>query len=230
MIALHAILFCLIATSAPSGSLDVQQSEVPDPDELAILDELAEWVGEGSDTDRVSFGRRLGETIRDRPSSFELFRAYHDESDRRERLTELPFGQLIARAAERYGVDGLLLAALVQVESGFDPEAVSNKGAVGLMQVLPTTAGLSVEQLMDPVRNLDAGTAYLAHLLALYRGDLELALAGYNAGPGAVRRFDGLPPYRETRAYVERVLSIYVQHHRDHWQSSESGEMLALLF
>jgi soluble lytic murein transglycosylase-like protein len=113
-------------------------------------------------------------------------------------------------AAERYGVDGLLLAAIVRHESSFDPEIVSPKGAVGLMQLLPSTGrAYGAEDLFNPGVNLDAGSRYLSHLLALYDGDLELALAAYNAGPTAVARYGGIPPYRETRQYVRRVKAEY---------------------
>ncbi len=229
VIALHAVAFSFVAGSAPSPSSDNLPHELPDPAELEILEELVAWVGDGADSDRVLLDEPLGQAIRNRPYSFELFRGYHEESVGADSLAGLPFGDLIGRTAERYGLDALLLASVIEAESSFNPEVVSIKGAVGLMQVMPETAGLEAEALMEPDANLTAGAAYLSHLLALYQGDLELALAAYNAGPGAVRRFGGMPPYRETRSYVERVLARYVRHHRDRWQDSESGEMLALL-
>ncbi len=100
--------------------------------------------------------------------------------------------------------------AVVSVESGFRPQAVSPKGAQGLMQLMPRTASsLGVADAFDPAQNLDGGTRHLGQLLTLYGGDLVRALAAYNAGEGAVVRHGGVPPYRETRAYVKKVLEQY---------------------
>jgi soluble lytic murein transglycosylase-like protein len=119
------------------------------------------------------------------------------------------------------------VASIIEAESGFNPCAISNQGAVGLMQIMPTTAGSDeLARLTDPTRNLDLGTAYLRQLLDLYDGDLELTLAAYNAGPANVRRYGGLPPFRETRKYVERVLGTYVDHHREAWHDSGAAEEL----
>lgn len=128
----------------------------------------------------------------------------------------------LRRAAERSGVDYALLKAVVATESGFDTQAVSPKGALGLMQLMPATAerfGVAptrtrslAQQLHDPAVNVPAGARYLAHLLELYGGRLELALAAYNAGEGAVQRAgQKIPPYRETQNYVKTVLALYRQ-------------------
>jgi soluble lytic murein transglycosylase-like protein len=115
-----------------------------------------------------------------------------------------------ALAARRHGLDPELVIAVVSVESGFRPEAVSPKGAQGLMQLMPRTAeSLGVEDAFDPAQNLDGGARHLGQLLTLYGGDVERALAAYNAGEGAVHRHGGVPPYRETRAYVKKVLERY---------------------
>jgi len=112
--------------------------------------------------------------------------------------------------ARRHGLDPALVVAVAAVESGFRPDAVSRKGAQGLMQLMPSTAAaLGVSDAFDPETNLDGGSRYLAELIALYGGDLNRALAAYNAGPGAVSRHRGVPPYRETRAYVKKVLGRY---------------------
>jgi len=117
---------------------------------------------------------------------------------------------LATGAAERHGVDPDLVLAVVAVESGFEREAVSRKGAQGLMQLMPATAAtLGVTDPFDPAQNLDGGARHLGALLEAYRGDLERALAAYNAGAGAVERHGGVPPYPETRAYVRRVLGAY---------------------
>jgi Transglycosylase SLT domain len=115
-----------------------------------------------------------------------------------------------AAAARRHGLDPELVMAVVSVESGFRPEAVSPKGARGLMQLMPRTAeSLGVENAFDPAQNLEGGARHLGQLLTLYGGDLAKALAAYNAGEGAVDRHGGVPPYRETRAYVKKVLERY---------------------
>jgi soluble lytic murein transglycosylase-like protein len=115
-----------------------------------------------------------------------------------------------AAAARRHGLDPELVIAVAAVESGFRPEAVSPKGAQGLMQLMPRTAeALGVENAFDPAQNLDGGARHLGQLLTLYGGDLAKALAAYNAGEGAVHRHGGVPPYRETRAYVRKVLDRY---------------------
>ena len=118
--------------------------------------------------------------------------------------------EIATLAARRHGLDPELVIAVVSVESGFRPQAVSPKGAQGLMQLMPKTAeSLGVADAFDPEQNLDGGARHLGQLLALYDGDVERALAAYNAGEGAVHRHHGVPPYRETRAYVKKVLERY---------------------
>jgi soluble lytic murein transglycosylase-like protein len=119
-----------------------------------------------------------------------------------------PFGAEIDAAAARNGIDPALLKGLVSQESGFDPSARSGAGAVGLTQLMPgTAAGLGVTDPTDPVQSLEGGAKYLRQQLDRFGGDQRLALAAYNAGPGAVQRFGGVPPYRETQNYVSSVLA-----------------------
>lgn len=122
----------------------------------------------------------------------------------------LDFERLVGEAARRHGLDPALVMAVVGVESGFQPQAVSPKGAQGLMQLMPGTArDLGVTDPLDPAANLDGGSRYLSSLVARYDGDLTRALAAYNAGMGAVARHGGVPPYAETRNYVRKVLGRY---------------------
>lgn len=118
-----------------------------------------------------------------------------------------PFAELIGSAAVRHDLDPVLLTAMAEVESAFDPRAVSSAGACGLLQLMPDTAErFGVGDVFDAEQNVEGGARYLSWLLERFDGDAELALAGYNAGEGAVERHRGIPPYRETRHYVSRVL------------------------
>lgn len=124
---------------------------------------------------------------------------------RRGRSTYEP---VLTAAAARHGLPADLVLAVTRVESDFDPATISHKGAVGLMQLMPATAarfGVARHELLEPHRNAAAGTAYLAWLYDRYRGNLDLTLAAYNAGEGAVDKYGGIPPYRETQEYVRRV-------------------------
>lgn len=115
---------------------------------------------------------------------------------------------LIASSANKHGLDPALLECLVQAESDFNPNTVSNKGAMGLTQLMPGTArSLGVSNPMDPAQNLDGGAKYLAGLLKRFNGDEKLALAAYNAGPGAIQKYNGVPPYKETQNYVTKITS-----------------------
>jgi soluble lytic murein transglycosylase-like protein len=117
---------------------------------------------------------------------------------------------LIEDAAQRHGVDASLVRSVIKVESNFDPNAISHAGAKGLMQLMDgTAAGLGVTNSFDVAQNIEGGVTYLAQQLRRFQGDERLALAAYNAGPGAVQRYGGVPPIAETQAYVQRVLSYY---------------------
>ncbi len=118
------------------------------------------------------------------------------------------YEQLIKSCSEKYGVNQSLVKAVIHAESGFDPNAVSSKGASGLMQLMPATArSLKVADRFDPKENVDGGVKYLRFLLDTFRGDVSLAVAAYNAGLNKVAKYGGIPPYNETRTYVSRVLS-----------------------
>jgi soluble lytic murein transglycosylase-like protein len=118
--------------------------------------------------------------------------------------------KLVREAAERHRVDPALVRAVIEAESNWNPGAVSRRGAAGLMQLVPTTAQrFGVNDVFNPQQNVDAGVRYLKRLLERYNGNLDLALAAYNAGEGAVDRAHGIPAFRETRNYVQRVQDAY---------------------
>ena len=121
-----------------------------------------------------------------------------------------PYAREIREAAERYGVEEALIKAVIRVESGFNSRAVSPKGARGLMQLMPGTASmLGVRDSFDPRQNIDGGVRHLRGLIDRFGNDLKLALAAYNAGEQAVVNNGGIPPYRETRDYVTRILGLF---------------------
>lgn len=117
---------------------------------------------------------------------------------------------LIKFTANKYGVDPKLVTAVARSESGFDPNALSSAGAVGIMQLMPTTAeSLGVRDIRNPRENIEGGVKYLKELLTTFNGDVAKAVAAYNAGPQAVINHNGVPPYNETQAYVGKVLQQY---------------------
>jgi soluble lytic murein transglycosylase-like protein len=126
---------------------------------------------------------------------------------------DVPFGAEITAAAKKHGIDPALLAGLVKQESGFNPSAGSPAGARGLTQLMPgTAAGLGVSNVLDPAQSLDGGAKYLRQQLDAFGGDVTRALAAYNAGPGAVQRYGGVPPYAETQNYVRIVQANAAQY------------------
>jgi soluble lytic murein transglycosylase-like protein len=127
------------------------------------------------------------------------------------------YDHLITRASEKYRVDSALVKAVIKAESNFNHEAVSRKGARGLMQLMPATAtSLQVQDSFHPENNIEGGVRYLRYLLTLFKGDLSLALAAYNAGEAAVAKHNyNIPPYRETQTYVRRVLQYFSQYRNE---------------
>ena len=173
----HVLILTLLPATAPSVPTPPEafHDDSPSAEEIALLVDLAGWI----DTREPQITEPLAQTIR-QSTGFDLFCNYHETEVRHERLERLPYGDAIRDVANRHGVDGLLIASVVEAESSFDPEAVSRRGAIGLMQLMPATAALGddTERLIEPDLNLELGTRYLRQLLELYGGDLELAPGG----------------------------------------------------
>jgi Transglycosylase SLT domain len=220
---LATVLFLgLSFSSTPSDPAVPDPHELPPGDADADLQDLARWMVSGNDHRFHAIrSEDLVAASEPGPREISLFQPGPDAESQRRFLRGLPYGTAISLAAERHRVDGLLVAAIVAVESGFTPGAVSPKGARGLMQVRPAVGqAFGAGDLFDPYANLDVGSRYFGSLLAEYEGNLELTLAAYNAGPAAVARYGGVPPYRETRDYVRRVLARYEEYNR---RAGEAG-------
>ncbi|MBI2091758.1 MAG: lytic transglycosylase domain-containing protein [Deltaproteobacteria bacterium] len=125
-------------------------------------------------------------------------------------VTSIKYVEHIIYAAATHRIDPAIIAAVVAVESNFNPKARSYAGAAGLMQINGVTARyLKIKNIYDPKTNILAGARYLSELLEKFNGDTKLMLAAYNAGPGAVRKYNGVPPYKETRRYIEKVMNFF---------------------
>lgn len=148
-------------------------------------------------------------------SGYELFMSLKDIPTRHKVSTRTfplldSFDGAIVASAQRHGISPALLKAVMLAESGMNPNARSYAGAMGLMQLMPATADyLGVADPWDPVESIDGGARYLAEMLATFGGDVRLALAAYNAGPGNVKKFNGVPPFRQTQDYVVKVSDLY---------------------
>lgn len=120
------------------------------------------------------------------------------------------FDDIVAQAAEAFSLPAKLIKSVIQKESNFNPNAVSSAGASGLMQLMPSTArGLGVKNVFDPSENIFAGAKYLRQMMDRYNNNIELALAAYNAGPGNVDKYGGIPPFKETQNYVNKVTNMF---------------------
>lgn len=187
--------------------------------------QLADWMVEGglppySEPRRVVTKGDLDAALGSAPRRAGLFTAGSD-AQRSRWLSRLPYGSIMAKAAERNRVDPLLLAAVVEAESRFAPRARSHGGALGLMQLLPQTARENgTRNPLDPYANVEAGSRYLGRLLLRFQGRCELALAAYNTGPEVIARCGCVPPYRETQAFVKRVMALYEKHQQGVLQQS----------
>ena len=185
-----AALACLWAGSAQSEPIR-KQYRIREDSNTGRLVRVAVRVRNSSSSEATPSGDASGKVVQGRSASVDL-------------------AALVKEAGERHGVDPALILAVIRQESAFDPFAVSHKGAMGLMQLMPDTAkSLGVKDILDPAENVQGGVKHLRRLLERYEGDVRLALAAYNAGEGAVDRYGEIPPYRETRDYVERISKSY---------------------
>lgn len=187
---------------------------VADPKKAPATGELVYWSNSQRRWKTVprpkSATYRAAKSAADEVSDF-VAKSELNAGDRSEKLGKTAsIEAAIDEAASRHNVDPNLVRALIKVESNFNPHAVSRKGAMGLMQLMPGTARtLNVVNPFDPSENIDAGVRHLKQLLESFGGDLKLSLAAYNAGSGAVRRNKGVPPYAETQNYVRQITRLY---------------------
>lgn len=140
-------------------------------------------------------------------------------------LPQFRYANLVLPLSEKYGMDWKLVAAVMAIESNYNPRAISEKGAIGLMQLMPSTAALysvNSKELFNPKKNIEAGVLHLKMLNDRYDGDLSRIIAAYNSGEGAVDRYNGVPPYRYTRAFVRRVMARYQSHVQNELQAASA--------
>jgi soluble lytic murein transglycosylase-like protein len=134
----------------------------------------------------------------------------------RGRIAERLFHPIVLRAADRHQVDPALVKAIIMAESGYNPRAISKRGAKGLMQLMPRTArALGVVDIFDPEHNINAGVKYFKHLMNRFEGDTRLALAAYNAGSSKVRQYRGVPPFEATKYYIKKVFRYYKHYKKE---------------
>ena len=168
---------------------------------LLCLPGFVAFLGWGTSSDNVNSGFYMSGENKD---------VYKQTVRKSRLLNHTSFRRIIFSKSMKYKIEPSLVSALIKVESNWDHKAVSQRGAKGLMQLMPSTAkDMNVNNPFNPEENIEGGMRYLRYLLDKFDGDIALALAAYNAGPGKIQKYKGMPPILETKQYVERILSIY---------------------
>jgi len=208
------------ATTQPfdRSNSGLQASTIPTlvPDELLYFDPVHHLIRLQFDEDQL---RKAAMAVIDTEYDV-MLRRIEAAADEASAHGETLFYPIIFEAAYRYGVDPAMVKAIILAESSYNVRAVSNRGAGGLMQLMPITAReMGVENIFNPQQNIHAGTAYFKKLLNRYNGNVKLALAAYNAGSGKVNQYKGIPPFEATRTYIKKVL----QYHRAYSQQSRKS-------
>ena len=192
--------------------------EVSSPGEVAAAARVRALEALIARTEGVSTGARAAAAAGSQPASSTAFAsALQAAGASAGAASGGQYDALIEQAAARNGVDPAVLHGLIQQESGFDPSARSGAGAMGLTQLMPGTASsLGIANPLDPAESIEGGARYLAEMLSKFAGNTADALAAYNAGPGAVQQYGGVPPYAETQSYVQKVLGYAESYRREH--------------
>lgn len=186
-----------------NSAMNAQQAQLPAKDSVQSFDNVLQQTAQS----------RFGMLLKNRAQQVQatMFNPQAQGVNFTKHTSKSEILGMIDELAQKYDVDPKLIRALVKQESGFNPSARSKAGALGLMQLMPSTAaGLGVTDPMDARQNLEGGVKYVKSLMNRFNGNIILALAAYNAGPNAVKKYDGVPPYRETQNYVRSILSNYL--------------------
>jgi len=207
------MLYCVLAVVAVPSGICSHQHRTPDFEMPVLTRILPEYqmpiaLDPASQLTHLESNAAASAT----PSPEVYDREQFDETS----ADTLPFNEHIMAAAQKYDIDAALIRAIIWVESSDNPQAVSRRGAKGLMQLMPSTArSLGIEDCFDPAMNIDGGVRYFRYLLDRFEGDEALALAAYNAGSRYVRKYQGVPPFRTTRIYIKKVMKYREQFEKE---------------